>query len=81
MGALSTGGRHLTASELIRRARRRLATLTPHVPDEASGVMDGDATEEDEDEDAEMLGRAYFLSTRLAGRRLLHAGLAWRAHL
>ena len=32
-----------------------------------------------EDEDDEVLGKVYFLRTRLSGRRLLRAWTAWRA--
>jgi len=77
----SSSGRALAESELVRRARRRLAMIASgggggEVATPASRVAsDG----EEEPDDEEMLGRVYFLHTKLAGRRLLGAWSAWRA--
>ena len=76
--------RQLAASEMVRRARRRLTSMMDQVPAEGECPFVVPATPtalevEEEAEETELLGRAYFFRTRLAGRQLLRAWLAWRA--
>ena len=68
----------LPASELLRRARRRLAMVAV-----STGVTSGTASTagDDDGDDEEVLGKIYFLHTRRAGRRLLGAWLAWRTDM
>ena len=74
----------LTDAELVRRARRRLAMaeepLAPERQVRMEDVRGDQKNEEDGDDESEdLLGRIYFLRTKLFGRRLLRAWSVWRA--
>ena len=62
---------------MVRRARRRLAMVAAAAAaeEETKGKVDedGEVDGEEEEEDEELLGKIYFLKTRLSGRRLLGA--------
>ena len=74
----------LTNAELMRRARRRLAMAEEPLAPERQAQMEeerGDEKNEEDgdDESEDLLGRIYFLRTKLFGRRLLRAWSVWRA--
>ena len=76
----------LATSELVRRARRRLAMVASAQvvatrateQTQSSAARPAETEAEAEEGDEELLGRVYFLRTRLSGRRLLRAWSAWR---